>query len=104
MTDENGADEGMLVTDYWYEKPYTEKWRFDFVNEREVPPFSVSRFPYRLEDYINGLVDAGFRITRIQEPRPSLEQVAAHPDWETRLRNHVPLLLYVAAGKPASVR
>jgi hypothetical protein len=52
-----------------------------------------------MEDYVNGLCDAGFRILRMQEPRPTEEMVRTYSGLQ-RERDHVPIFLYVAAAKP----
>ena len=52
----------------------------------------------RLEDYVNGLCAAGFRIARLAEPRPTAAQCAAHP-WLARWRRHAALVLLIAATK-----
>jgi len=91
-----GRIEGRLVPDYWSEEPYTEEWGF-----KGEPTFAIHYFPYRLEDYVNGLCAAGFRIERIHEPRPSAALVAANPDMEflARLHRHSAFVLFVAARK-----
>jgi SAM-dependent methyltransferase len=88
---------GRLVSDYWRDQPYIEKWRFSGAPEG-TEPFSILYFPYRLEDYLNGLCEAGFRILRIREPRPTEGMVRAYPPLQ-RERDHVPIFLYIAAEK-----
>ena len=58
----------------------------------------MPRFPHRLETYINGLAASGFRILKIQEPRPTEAMAAANPRF-ARLRRHMPLFIYFAAEK-----
>jgi SAM-dependent methyltransferase len=88
--------DGRLVPDYWGDQPYIERWGFD-----DAPPFTIHYFPYRLEDYVNGLCAAGFRIERVQEPRPSAALVEANPELQflARLRRHSAFVLFVAAQK-----
>ena len=88
--------EGRLVPDYWSDEPYLERWGF-----ADAPPFTILYFPYRLEDYVNGLCAAGFRIERVREPRPTAALVAANPDLEflARLHRHSAFALFVAARK-----
>jgi SAM-dependent methyltransferase len=44
VSDADGHDEGMLVTDYWLNEPYIEEGRFAFVRESEAPsPSRASR-------------------------------------------------------------
>jgi SAM-dependent methyltransferase len=47
--------------------------------KREVKPFRVPRFNRTLGEWLNLLVDTGFRLERVAEPRPSDEAVAACP-------------------------
>jgi SAM-dependent methyltransferase len=98
VTDSDGRVEGKLVTDYWLDEPYIESWRFSCSAEN-TEPFATLYFPYRMEDYINSLCDAGFRILRIREPRPTEEMVRICGGLR-RERNHVPIFLYIAAAKP----
>ena len=87
---------GRMVPDYWSDQPYVEQWGFG-----DAPSFTIPYFPYRLEDYINGLCAAGFRIERIHEPRPSAELVEAHPEIKflALLRQHAAFVIFVAARK-----
>jgi SAM-dependent methyltransferase len=80
VEDEGGAVEGKLVADYWRETPFTERWGFRS-GSSETEPFTIWYFPYRLEDYINGLCAAGFRIARIAEPRPTEEMSPITRPW-----------------------
>lgn len=98
VTDSKGRVEGKLVTNYWLDEPYIDKWRFSCAPEG-TEPFAIMYFPYRIEDYINGLCDAGFRILRMREPRPTEEMVRSCSGLQ-RERDHVPIFLYVAAAKP----
>jgi ubiquinone/menaquinone biosynthesis C-methylase UbiE len=45
-----------------------------------LPKFRTPRFTRTLSEWINGLIDAGFVLERIEEPRPSDETVRACPD------------------------
>ena len=63
-----------------------------------VIPFEVPRFPRTLSDYINAVADAGFRITRTDEPRPDAKLSEDHP-WLARWHAHAPLVLFVEAKK-----
>jgi hypothetical protein len=100
IRDAEGRAEGRLVGNYWSDRPYVEEWRFSLVGMDEAPPFKVPTFPHRLEHYVNGLCKAGFRITRVLEPRPTEAMVAAYPDWLGKVRRHAPIHLYVSAEKP----
>jgi hypothetical protein len=52
-------------------------------------------------DHVNGLVEAGFRIARIHEPRPTAAMAHPYP-WLARWREHTAIFLYLAAEKPGS--
>jgi len=94
--DAHGHVTARLVPNYWCEERYVERWGFE-----NAPEFSIHYFPYRLEDYINGLCGAGFRIERIHEPRPSAELIEAHPEMTflAHLHHHSAFVLFVAATK-----
>jgi hypothetical protein len=87
---------GRQVSNYWNEEPYTEEWGFG-----DGPQFSIFYFPYRLEDYVNGLCAAGFRIERFHEPRPSAALAEAHPEigFATHFHHHTGFVLFIAAAK-----
>jgi SAM-dependent methyltransferase len=95
-TDTAGRVVGRTISNYWDESPYSEEWGWD-----NAPPFKIFYFPYRLEDYLNGLCAAGFRIERVQEPRPSAELIAAHPEFAflKNIHHHTAFVLFVAARK-----
>jgi SAM-dependent methyltransferase len=95
--EQDGEIEGKLVGDYWRDSPFVERWGFSD-GPSSTEPFSIWYFPHRLEDYINGLISAGFRIARIAEPRPTAAMVEAHPPLAP-YRQHAPHVLYVAATK-----
>lgn len=84
---------GRFVANYWLDQPYPERWGFE-----NAPPFTIIYFPYRLEDYVNGLCEAGFRIAKMREPRPTEELASARPELQPQ-RVHAPFFLYVAALK-----
>jgi SAM-dependent methyltransferase len=78
--DERGREIGLTIADYFSDQAYVERWRFTNAPEvRGAEPFQVPRFSWRLEDYVNGLCAAGFRIARIAEPRPTAAQCAMTP-------------------------
>lgn len=100
LKDEHGREIGFRVGDYFSDEVYVERWRFTAAPPEDADLFAVPRFPYRLETYVNALCAAGFRISKISEPRPTEAMAAGHP-WLERLRRHIPLFLYVAAQRPA---
>lgn len=102
LVDEHGCESELVVNRYFDEAPFVESRRFskDPVSARSEQ-FDIPRFPRRLETYVNGLVEAGFAIERMMEPRPTVEMVAAHP-WLARWREHAAIFLYVFAKKPGA--
>jgi SAM-dependent methyltransferase len=101
LQDEHGDQTELIVSRYFDEDPFVEHRRFSKDPRADrFEQFEIPRFPRRLETYINGLVEAGFRIERVVEPRPTDEMVAAHP-WLGRWRDHAAIFLYFYAMKPA---
>jgi SAM-dependent methyltransferase len=98
IADDNGDAIGRVVADYWRDDPFVERWAFGAAPPDERIPFAIRYFTYRLEDYINALCEAGFKITKIREPRPTEAMVAALPALAPYHR-HTPIFLYIAAQK-----
>lgn len=98
VRNDQGEEIGFLVGDYFVEDVHIDRWRFQAAPEEDGALFAVPRFPHRMETYINGLCEAGFRITRKQEPRPTEDMVAAYPRLG-RFRDQIPIFIYVAAEK-----
>lgn len=90
---------GVVVADYWNEKPYEDRVAFFGQTAGPAERFSVPRFPMRMEDYVCGVAAAGLAITAMSEPRPSEELAGEHSIFR-RQRDHAPMLLYIAARKP----
>jgi SAM-dependent methyltransferase len=93
-----GEEIGFRVGEYFSDDIHIDRWRFSAAPGETGDLFAMPRFPHRLETYINGLTAAGFRILKIQEPRPTEAMAAAHPRF-ARLRRHMPLFIYFAAEK-----
>ncbi|WP_421708470.1 class I SAM-dependent methyltransferase [Algihabitans sp.] len=106
LHDANGDEQGLVVADYFNDQAIWEEWSFKSGKQdgagsqpqKEMRPFVSARLPYRLEDYINGLSAAGFRLERLREPRPTEAMVAAYPRL-SRIRRHAPIFLYLHAVK-----
>lgn len=79
---------------YWRVGPYLS----EMATWEEVEPGVTVRFVHRpLNRYVNGLVDAGFRLDRMMEPSPPPGFVARAPEYP--LANTIPRLLYLRATK-----
>jgi SAM-dependent methyltransferase len=98
VRNDQGDEVGFIVGDYFVEDVHIDRWRFQAAPEEDGALFRVPRFPHRMETYINGLCAAGFRITKMQEPRPTEEMVAAYPRLD-RFRRQIPIFIYFAAEK-----
>lgn len=100
IRDEAGVETALRVGKYFDEESFVERWRFSKAQgSADDLPFEVPRFPRRLETYVNGLNQAGFHVTALQEPRPSAAMAEAHP-WLRRWREHAAIFLYLAASRP----
>jgi SAM-dependent methyltransferase len=100
LTDGYGGHAGLRVGRYFDKEPFVEHWKFGRrPNPDEVEPFAVPHFPRTLSDYLNALCEAGFKIMRIEEPRPD-EALARKHAWLNRWYQHAPLVLFVLAAKP----
>lgn len=98
--DESGKEIALRVAHYFDDTPWVERWRFSHTTGDEPPaPFAVPRFDRTLSYYINGMLEAGFALNRIAEPRPTEEACRKHPYFR-RWREHVPLFLHLRAEKP----
>ncbi|HTU34709.1 MAG TPA: class I SAM-dependent methyltransferase [Candidatus Acidoferrum sp.] len=58
----------------------------------------VLKYHRTIATYINGLIEAGFRISKVIEPSPSAETRAQHPDLKDEHRR--PAFLLIANSKP----
>ncbi|MDI6857264.1 MAG: methyltransferase domain-containing protein [Dehalococcoidia bacterium] len=96
--DDNGSATRLLISGYFNHEPWVERWKFEHAPD-DVAPFAVPSFPRTLSDYVNGLIDAGFTLRELREPRPSEEACREHPSlrgW----REHGALFLHFKAEKP----
>ncbi|HTY77590.1 MAG TPA: class I SAM-dependent methyltransferase [Candidatus Bathyarchaeia archaeon] len=99
MRDERGVKVAWIVRNYFTPLPWVDRWRFTDA-PADAPEFSVPRFDRTLSEYVNAVLAAGFRLTRLEEPRPSEEYCQAHPS-QRGWRDHAALFLHVQATKPA---
>ncbi len=60
-----------------------EEWIFSAAPpevKEEMPPFHVPRFTRTLSQWLNLLIETGFSLERIEEPRPDDETVRRCPN------------------------
>ena len=98
IRDEQGQKVGWVVSRYFDRGDWVERWRFTDASA-DAPLFAVPRFDRTLSEYLNDMLEAGFSLRRIAEPRPSEEYCAAHPS-QRGWRDHAALFLHVRAEKP----
>ncbi len=99
--DDEGEVTGLVAARYFDPATYVEEWRFGarLRHDPSVEAFQVPRFPRTLGDYLTAIAAAGLRITRVEEPRPSVEACAAWPAKFSRWRDHAAFLLMVMAER-----
>lgn len=92
--DEQGRRRGVLVGDYFSLGPSTREGDVDefffgaapAAEKATARPFRIPRFFRTLSEYVNTLIETGFRIDRIEEPRAGDEATARCPNVaDTRL-------------------
>jgi SAM-dependent methyltransferase len=83
---------------YFDRRPFQEAWSLSTTGANDKPDLTVARFPRTLGDYLNAVANAGFVISRIDEPMPSLEACEIDPRLHT-WRNY-PFVLLVLATRP----
>jgi ubiquinone/menaquinone biosynthesis C-methylase UbiE len=102
LRDEQGLTYAIEVGDYFQtlEGTVTE-WIFSSAPAEVtegLPRFKTPRFTRTLSQWLNLVIDPGFRLERIEEPRPSDETVRACPNVQDA--QVVAYFLHVRARKP----
>lgn len=91
VTDAEGRRAGMVIEGYFDEPPgAVQRWCFSHATEEERSvhgEFAIPRFHLTLAEWINLLIDHGFRLERLAEPRAGSEALERHPDlaWTRRV-------------------
>ena len=99
ISNEHGEKIKITVGNYFSKEQFVEKWKFSKSPEAEgLPLFSVPRFPRTLSEYINPIIESGFMLKKINEPRPSEEACKEYP-WLKRWRQHAAIYLHIHAKK-----
>jgi SAM-dependent methyltransferase len=99
LQNEQGEAVELVLADYFDTSPMVQRWRFKDVPS-DVPPFELPAFFRTLSEYFNGLIQAGFVLREVREPRPSHETCQKHP-WLRRWRDHAAIFLHIRAARPA---
>jgi len=98
IRDAQGVKTGLHVSHYFTPAPWIDRWRFTDA-PTDAPEFNVPRFDRTLSFYVNTLLDAGFVLSRIEEPRPPEAYCREHPS-QSGWREHAALYLYFRVTKP----
>jgi len=102
LRNESGLTYAIEVGDYFrnLDGEVTE-WLFGAAPEdlkRKLPKFKTPRFTRTISQWFNLLVETGFRVERVEEPRPTDETVRECPDVQDA--QVVAYFLHVRARKP----
>jgi ubiquinone/menaquinone biosynthesis C-methylase UbiE len=104
LRDVNGVTYALEVGDYFRNLDgAVAEWLFGAAPShvtREFPKFKTPRFTRTISHWLNLLIDSGFRLERIAEPRPSDETVRVCPDLQDA--QVVAYFLHVRVRKPGS--
>lgn len=103
LRNEQGLTYALELGDYYRNREgEVDEWIFGAappeVRERHRK-FRVPRFTRTLSQWLNLLVDIGFQLERVEEPRPSEETVAVCP--EVQDARVMPYFLHVRVRKPS---
>jgi ubiquinone/menaquinone biosynthesis C-methylase UbiE len=98
-TDQEGNKAKLTVGGYFNKESYVEHWRFSHSPDADhLPEFAIPRFPRTLCEYLNPLIEAGFHIVRLNEPRPSEEICQRYPSFRG-WRELAAIFLHIKAHK-----
>ena len=85
VKDESGRKIGIVCGDYFDRIDGTvDEWIFGAAPEelkQRYPKFRIPRFDRTLSEWVNMLIDAGFAVTRFQEPAPDDATIRQHPGF-----------------------
>jgi ubiquinone/menaquinone biosynthesis C-methylase UbiE len=103
VRDAQGRTYAIEVGDYFQTREgEIDEWLFTAAPPRVklgLPKFRIPRFTRTLSQWLNLLIDVGFLLERIEEPRPSDETVAACPALQDA--QVVSYFLHLRVRKPA---
>ena len=101
VEDEAAGTTRLMVSDYFRDQPYVERWRFKGPAPKDAEHFAVLVFPRTLSEYLNTLIRAGFVLGRSESHARQGTRAEKHP-WLRRWRDHATVFLYLRAVKPAA--
>ena len=102
--DEDNITYAIEVGDYFIDaRGRIDEWTFGIAPQSvrgQLPKFRVPRFHRPISQWFNLLIDAGFRIERVEEPSPSDETVSKWPVLQEA--QIAPNFLHIRVRKPAA--
>jgi ubiquinone/menaquinone biosynthesis C-methylase UbiE len=102
LRDANGLTYAIEVGDYFRNLDgEVAEWLFGAAPlhvKQGLPKFKTPRFTRTINQWLNLLIDTGFRLERVAEPRPSDETVRACPDMQDA--QVVAYFLHIRVRKP----
>jgi ubiquinone/menaquinone biosynthesis C-methylase UbiE len=102
LRNENGLTYAIEVGEYFRNlNGEVTEWLFGAAPpevKQGLPKFKTPRFTRTVSQWLNLLIETGFRLERIEEPRPSDETVCACPDLQDA--QVVAYFLHIRARKP----
>ena len=102
LRDESGRTYAYEVGDYFRNLTGdVQEWIFSAAPPQAtagLPKFQTPRFTHTLSQWLNLLIEQGFLLERVQEPRPSDESVRQHPNIQDA--QVVAYFLHVRGRKP----
>ena len=102
VRDEHGRIYAIEVGDYFRELDGDiDEWHFTAVPPHlraEIPKFKIPRFSRPLSRWLNLVINTGFRLERVEEPRPSEASIRACPQIQDARVSA--FFLHIRARKP----
>jgi ubiquinone/menaquinone biosynthesis C-methylase UbiE len=99
IKDENGVPNRLSIGNYFAQEPYVDKRKFTLSPDVDkIPEFQVPYFPRTLSGFINPLIDEGFHLKKLIEPRPTEDDCKANPALE-KWSKHAAIFLQIKAQK-----
>jgi ubiquinone/menaquinone biosynthesis C-methylase UbiE len=101
LRDENGVTYALEVGGYFSNLEEVSEWLFGAAPphvKQGLPKFKTPRFTRTVSQWLNLLIETGFVLERIEEPRPSDATVRACPDMQDA--QVVAYFLHIRVRKP----
>lgn len=83
VMDENGNKKSLICKDYFKKSEDLYEWEFDGINTNSIKErrlFKSYYFHRTLSEWINSLVEIGFQVEKLHEPKPNIESLNKYPE------------------------